>query len=364
MRLPTIFATLMALFASSAFAQNLVWRTEGVVFSDPTIQNVEVIPLPDGRYRMFLEQEGQIKSALSNDGRTFTLEEGVRLLGRMPAIVKLPDGSWRIYFVSPSGENNSAEGGASLATNVIKSAVSADTLNWTSEEGVRLAPGGEFDPDRVANPTVIALPGGGYRMYYDGEIQKTAQDFTQRILSATSSDGLTWTKDPGVRINIGESPLFADLVWSAHAEYYNLTQTYQLYFSALRRNATEQSEEGLSTSQGIYLATSPDGILFTVQPKPELAGSYRDPFVLNSPEGKRLYYQANGGGLYLATLKEGPSPQTEKIRAWLEKFSKERLSKIKLPPFLVNWQLYIVPTILLIGGTAAVIFLLRARSRR
>src|SRR3990172_4042791 len=71
---------LLILFLGSlrVFAQSFVWKEEGVVFSDPTIHNVAVIPLPDGRYRM--------------------------------------------YFASPSGETSSAEGGVSFATNVIKSA--------------------------------------------------------------------------------------------------------------------------------------------------------------------------------------------------------------------------------------------------
>ncbi|MDP1710814.1 MAG: hypothetical protein Q8L46_02645 [candidate division WWE3 bacterium] len=357
-------------------AQDLVWETEGVVFSDPTIRNVEVIPLPaqagllDTQYRMFFDQGGEIKSALSSDGRSFTIEDGVRVPGTMPAIVKLPDGSWRIYFASPSGETSPAEGGASFAANIIKSAVSTDGLSWTIEEGTRLLPGGEFDPDNIVHPSVISRPEGGYRMYYDGEVRRSEQDFTRRILSATSSDGVTWTKDPGVRINVGEGPLYADLVWGAHAEYYALTQTYQLYFSASRRNATEPNEGGTFPSgSAIYSATSQDGLLFTVSPEPELALAEEsgEPFVLNFPETKRMYYWVNGSGIYSAVLKE-PRPLSRekglgnKLKdLWEKMLALPQEINLQLPQ---NLELYIVPTILLVIGLGAVIYLWRARLRR
>ncbi len=363
------------------FAQDLVWETEGVIFSDATIYNVKVLPLPNasqgGQYRMFFDQGGKIKSALSSDGRSFTIEDGVRVPGTMPAIVKLPDaqpaggqGRWRMYFASPSGETSSAEGGAFFQTNVFKSALSSDTLNWTVEEGIRLTTGGEFDPDNIVHPSVISLPEGGYRMYYDGEVRKTEQEFTGRILSATSSDGLTWTKDPGVRINVGEGPLYAGLVWSAHAEYYALTQTYQLYFSASRRNATEPNEGGTFPSgSAIYSATSQDGLLFTVSPEPELAPAEEigEPFVLNFPETKRMYYWVNGSGIYSAVLKEPRPLSREKV---LGNKLKDLWEKIQALPQEINLQLpqnlelYIVPTILLVIGLGAVIYLWRSRLRR
>src|SRR3972149_11430267 len=95
-----IIVPLFMLFLVSLrlLAQELVWNEEGVIFSDPPIHNVEVIPLPDGRYRMYFHQGDQMKSALSTDTRNFQIENGVRLTGSMPAIVKLPDGEGRMYY--------------------------------------------------------------------------------------------------------------------------------------------------------------------------------------------------------------------------------------------------------------------------
>lgn len=342
------------------YAKEVVWETEGVIFSDPTIHNVEVIPLSDGQYRMYFHKGTEMGSAISSDGRSFTIEEGIRLQGSMPSLVKLPDERWRMYFqIQENGMG------------VFKSAVSTDGFSWIIESGVRLSPGGEFDPDNIVHPTVIALPEGGYRIYYDGEIRKTEQEFTWRILSATSPDGLTWTKDPGVRVNVEEGPLYADLVWSAHAEYYELTGTYQLYFSV------QTPEDNLI--DGIYTATSPDGLLFTVRDRPELApaqesgefgaggqtGSYQDPFILEFPEGKRMYYWIQGSGIYSAKLVGTPAEleTTSFLETAKQKIGDiwESLKNLRLP---ANAELFIIPTILLAIGAAAVVYLWRSRLRR
>lgn len=61
----------------------------------------------------------------------------------------------------------------------------------------------------AVSPRVIALPGGGYRMYYTQLMPRLgfragANDYdnaTARILSATSPDGAQWTSEPGVRLS-------------------------------------------------------------------------------------------------------------------------------------------------------------------
>lgn len=68
----------------------------------------------------------------------------------------------------------------------ILSAISSDGLTWTKESGIRIDGGG--------NPDVIELPDRTYRMYYESSNQ---------ILSATSTDGLTWIKESGIRLTTG-----------------------------------------------------------------------------------------------------------------------------------------------------------------
>ena len=80
-------------------------------------------------------------------------------------------------------------------------------------------PDAQWPPDAVrtgvcgaVSPRVVALPGGGYRLYYTLILPRPgfpagANDYdnaTARILSATSPDGSTWTPEPGVRLSSEE----------------------------------------------------------------------------------------------------------------------------------------------------------------
>ncbi|NIT04609.1 hypothetical protein GTO10_07000 [Candidatus Saccharibacteria bacterium] len=359
--LTSILSLSLVLLGSTLFAQTLSWREEDVIFSDTTVHNVEVISLPDGRYRMYFHQGTQMKSAVSADGRAFQVEDGVRLTGSMPSLVKLPDGSWRMYF-------QTIESGRGA----IKSATSQDGLNWTAESGTRLTPGGQHDPDNVVHPSVVTLPQGGWRMYYDGEIRRTEQEFTWRVLSATSSDGLIWTKDAGIRINVDEEPLEADSVWNAHAIYEEEEGVFRLYFAVQTPNE--------NFSDGIYSATSTDGLVFS-DPVAELTpeeesgqfgtggqlGSYQDPFVLDFPEGRRMYYWVNGGGIYSALQVEDQEAATDQenqaktmINRLLEKAGLGGL-KISIPQ---NIELFLIPSILLVAGGTILFFLLKARRKK
>src|SRR3972149_8688477 len=67
----------------------------------------------------------EIYSSVSTDGINWTQEEGIRkTMATFPDVVKLPDGTWRMYFQNAG---------------VIKSAVSSNGLSWTDEPGVRIS---------------------------------------------------------------------------------------------------------------------------------------------------------------------------------------------------------------------------------
>ena len=136
---------------------------------------------------------------------------------------------------------------------------------WIKEPGVRL----DFSPDdppgtvSFHTPFVFRFPDGGLRMYYDitdiGEIR-----------SASSSDGLTWTKEPGARLTGG-----------AHAHVLQAGSAYRMYF------------ETLSPQDSIGSATSVDGLAWTVEPGARLSGGARDPVVVElSSGGYRMYFRS------------------------------------------------------------------------
>ena len=132
---------------------------------------------------MFAHKINQMISAKSSDGKNFTLEPGTRLEGGMPALVALEDGKFRMYFNS-------------FPDNSIKSAISADGFNFEIESGTRLS-------GNVVHPSVLQLANGTYKMYYDQVTGDGNGPDSWTVMSASSVDGLTWTKDQGVRIPKG-----------------------------------------------------------------------------------------------------------------------------------------------------------------
>lgn len=118
--------------------EGLSWqRLENAVFSglgEIVPVDPDVFELPDGRLRMYFydiavrQLEHPIYSAISEDGIHFKLEEGVRVVMDNiydPDVILLPDGSYRMYI-------NGMD---------ILSASSSDGLEFTPDEGVRVEQG-------------------------------------------------------------------------------------------------------------------------------------------------------------------------------------------------------------------------------
>jgi hypothetical protein len=71
---------------------------------------------------------------------------------------------------------------------------------WT-KTGIAIEGDRPDDDLRVLCPYVLALPGGGFRAFYMGHGRGSPRGTKGRILSAKSEDGVTWTKEPGVRLD-------------------------------------------------------------------------------------------------------------------------------------------------------------------
>ena len=153
----------------------------------------DIVLLQDGRYRLFYMYAGGIYSAISNYGINFVKEDGVRYqqegMVYDPDVVKMGD-VWRMFVsldirnlstVSSDGLSFSREnelpfdGSVSCTIPVengyrmyyikqggIYSSFSSDGRNWVFE-GLRL--------DNAADPTVIRLSDGIYKMFYKTWIQ-------------------------------------------------------------------------------------------------------------------------------------------------------------------------------------------------
>lgn len=176
------------------------------------LQSPCVVRIPSGGFRLFYTAigpakpfpncQGYILSAVSEDGLTFRKEPGIRLAPQpqiphmslrviSPAVAACADGRWRMYFES--------RGPADRPT-VICSAISADMRRWELEDGIRLqAPGG------VGGVRYVVLPDGRGRIYcfeslYGSGGPAHGPRTSQPIVSAITSDGLHFAKDPGVRM--------------------------------------------------------------------------------------------------------------------------------------------------------------------
>ena len=119
----------------------------------------------------------------------------------------------------------------------ILSASSEDGLSWDRDEGVRLDVGGLNGSSQVYYPDLFSTT-EGLRMYYRGGGDDSV------ILSAFSTDGLCWREEPGERVGLrggfkrlGSSDIVA------------LPEGYRIYFAA---------DDGERWK--IYRAESPDGL--------------------------------------------------------------------------------------------------------
>ena len=180
----------------------------------------DVIPLPDGRWRMYAEaaqmdRPTTIVSAISTDGLAWEREPGARMADPQwsfgsprclyveasdkPGMLK-----YRLYFHQYSYPFQSGL----EAKNHIISAVSDDGLDFELEAGVRIA---QEDPQResycVYGPEVVRLGDGTYRMYYAG----WGEQISGGIFAATSWNGLNWIKDPGTLLDL-DGPLDCRMV--------------------------------------------------------------------------------------------------------------------------------------------------------
>lgn len=214
----------------------------------------------------------------ADGGGEWIKEEGVRLENAIStSTVRLPDGNYRMYCT---------------AMGTIKSAISSDGLNFSVEEGDRIVPGnpGELDSTAVANPSVIQLSNGEYRMYYsgrdgsqfygaDGKVRNVI-----RIFSAISSDGLNFTKEGLVLDStddfdrgIADVPDVIEL--PAVTQINGQDAKYLMYYVY-----------DWETDNSLHGAISPDGLSWTKVSLAGFSNDCMDPDVIKTGTGYRLFF--------------------------------------------------------------------------
>ena len=177
----------------------------------------DVFRLTDGRYRMYTLIGGGdpwycIDSYISPDGvNDFRHEPGKRIphgdaskggdgfpwdrtAARDPEAVHLDDGRIRLYYIGWNGPNGPYTKNPSPGDEWrILSTVSEDGLNFAKEDGVRIEGG-----ITMSKPQLVRLTDGRWRMYFARQLEER-----RALVSATSTDGLAWQMEPGIRLDPG-----------------------------------------------------------------------------------------------------------------------------------------------------------------
>lgn len=117
---------------------------------------------------------------------------GEQRIGVDPDAILLADGRIRLYYLAPRRRNESGE----LLPSEVRSALSTDGVHFVREPGVRHSGVGVMDP------AVIQRADGTWKMY----VAVVDEKGQPSIASATSKDGLTFTADPGLRLEGAGSP--------------------------------------------------------------------------------------------------------------------------------------------------------------
>ena len=136
---------------------------------------------------------------------------------------------------------------------IILSAISKDGLTFTKEQGIRISQGTGFE-SHVCDPTIVDLPDGKMRMYYKGAdtMMGGPGNSIHKIYSAVSSDGLTFQKE-GLRI---DSETSGDSGWASVPDAITLSDgRVRLYYVTAG-----------NMQHGIGSAISSDGLNFVKEP--------------------------------------------------------------------------------------------------
>jgi hypothetical protein len=189
----------------------------------------------------------------------------------------------------------------------ILSASSSDGTGWTKDPGVRVDVSSPYASWRVLSPDVIPLRNGGYRMYFEGRSERRPTV----VLSAHSTDGLEWVTEEGSRFGDDRWSYGTPRVLYVHSEDGLVRQRMYLH------RYTFPFRPGVDVGNHIISALSDDGVVFDEEPgvrvrqeTPREEGSVYAPEVLRRGDGSyRMYYSGWArpirGGVFTATSANG-----------------------------------------------------------
>ncbi len=281
------------------------WTMEGRRM-DLNIVEFSCVRLDDGRYRLYGDRVpattvppiNQLISFISNDGLVFGEEPGVRLETKMGIthVIRTQEGLYRAYFT-----DFTVDLGPDMGASAVSSAISTDGgLTFSIEPGERLTYSGSgYEAKGFGQARVLLLADRTYRMYY----QAIGTDYS-RILSAVSTDGLSWSREDGIRVDI--KALCPATDWGgALMPFIDPSGVCHLFARTWRCTGNF-----VNTKAGIFDSTSSDGLTFTFGATPVIEGYTKpdntgvdaeDFCLIQTPDGLRVYFALFNAG---ATIPE------------------------------------------------------------
>ena len=262
------------------------------------VADASAVLLEDGRVRLYMfAQDRGIVSAVS------VTAEGVSFVPE--AGERLPDGAGMPRVVAIPG------GGWRLfyiSGDGIHSAVSTDGLTFTVEPGFRItAEAAEFGTTTVgatSGATVMQLADGRYRMYFSDLPRPGDPPGGHLIKSAVSTDQLEWTVEEGMRLGPG-APVLTESAEHPFALAHpdgSVTLYYGKFIGP-----------GSASQEGLYESTSIDGMTFEQETYDVFFGN--DPDVLRLVDGSLVLYYGLFDPLVGGTINVARCPDPDAVTA-------------------------------------------------
>jgi len=268
-----------------------------LVISDDLWFDGEIVKIKNNFYRMYFEEKGVVYSAISSDGINWTQEAGSRVEGTMPALLELPNRRTRIYYqriidgkevflsaISEDGLNFQKEEGVRLSAGDAYDSLGIKVPNIIKlpNGGYRMYYAGKFSEPRA--------PEGFKEMIlsaYSDDGLNFRKEEGSRINSESIHSGALWS--PYV---IYENDSYV---------MYFTAGTRDLLKSGIY---TANSKDGLSFDiPTLIVGRDPSlGNQLIKNEFGGVLGAPEDPFILKSDSRKFLYYWIGGKGIFLKIL--------------------------------------------------------------
>jgi predicted GH43/DUF377 family glycosyl hydrolase len=233
-----------------------------------------VIKLDSGIYRMFASAKDGINAYVSPDGLKYVLEKKKVLSeGYSPRVYKIRDNRYLMVY-------NNAEvlsGTGDRRKLYYKSASASDGLNFNPDMSIHLTTQVLRSPNLISSPEILRLENNNLRMYYTGDLfAAEIGSSNKKIKSAISLDkGNTWMREDGTRINAeAMDPCVVALPDGGFRMFYSAydsresDETMSIY--------SAYSPDGLNyTIEGKAFSAGKEGIRFMDPRLIEINGGYR-----------------------------------------------------------------------------------------